>query len=101
MLCTMYVCTRFASLPVLTMVVGVVDGVPMVTSGEPVFVGVWPCVTVLVGVVDGVPLVGSGVAVTVGVGSTVLALLVVVDPVEMCEIYMYMWGSLYTYVHTV
>ena len=55
----------------------------------------------LVGVVDGVSLVDSGVAVAVRVGSTVLVLLVVVDPVEMCEIYMYMWDSLYTYVYTV
>ena len=93
-----YVSARFASLPVLTMLVGVVDRVPLVTGGEPVLVEVWPCVTVLVDVVDGVPLVGSGVA--VGVVPTVLVLLVVVDPVEMCEIYMYMWGSLYTYVHT-
>ena len=118
-----YVHNRFASLPVLTVLVdvvvrvplvtgdesvlvvwacvtvlvGVVDGVPLVTGDESVLVGVWPCVTVLVGVVDGVPLVGSGVDVAEGVGSTVLVLLVVVNPVEMCEIYtyMYLWGSLF------
>ena len=83
--------------PCVTVLVGVVDGVPLVTGDESVLVGVWPCVTVLVGVVDGVPLVGSGVDVAEGVGSTVLVLLVVVNPVEMCEIYtyMYLWGSLF------
>ena len=79
----------------VTVLVGMVDGVPLVTGGGPMLVGVWSCITVLVSVVDGVPLVGSGVDVAVGIGSTVLALLVVVDPVEMCEIDMYMWGSLF------
>ena len=91
-----YVHNRFASLPVLTVLVDVVVRVPLVTGGEPMLV-VWACVTVLVGIGDGVPLVGSGVDVAEGVGSTVLVLLVVVNPVEMCEIYtyMYLWGSLF------
>ena len=49
-------------------------------------VGVWPCGFVLVGVLDGAPIVGGDVSVTVGVrppvGSTVLMLLVALGPVE-------------------
>ena len=81
-------CTRVASLPVVTVLVEVVNGVLLlVGGGAATLVGVWPCVTVLVGIVDGVLLVGgSGVATSVGVkspvGSTVLMLLVVLSPVE-------------------
>ena len=49
-------------------------------------VGVGPCGFVLVGVLDGAPLVGGDVSVTVGVrspvGSAVLMLLVALGPVE-------------------
>ena len=80
-------CTRVASLPVVTVVVEVVNGVLLlVGGGAAMLVGVWPCVTVLVEVVDGVPLVGGSVATSVGVrspvASTVLMLLVVLSPVE-------------------
>ena len=54
-------------------------------------------VSVVDGVVDGVPLVvvGSGVAVAVGlpVGSTVLALMIIpLDPVKLCK-YVSIWGG--------
>ena len=83
MLCTTYVCTRFASLPVLIVLVSVVDRVPLVTSGDPVLVGVWSCVTVLVGVVDGVSLVDSGDPVLVGVWPCVTVVVDVVDGVSL------------------
>ena len=44
--------------------VGEVDGVPLVGSDEAMLVGVWPCVAVVVGVVDGVLVVGSVVICT-------------------------------------
>ena len=80
-------CTRVASLPVVTVLVEVVNGVLLlVGGGAAMLVGAWPWVTVLVGVVDGVPLVVGGVAASVGGGlpvvSTVLMLLVVLGPVE-------------------
>ena len=50
---------------------GVLDGTPLVGGGEDICVGVWPCGFVLVGVLDEVPIVGSDVSVTVGVRSPV------------------------------
>ena len=87
--------SRFTSLPVVTVLVGIVNGVllpgvvggvALVGGGDVVLVGIWPCVVLLVGVVGGVPLVGGGVAVSVevglSVGSAVFELLVVIGPVE-------------------
>ena len=90
-----------ASVPVVTLLDGVMDRAPLVGGGEAMLVGIWSCVAVVVGigdgVVDGVPLVvvGSGVAVAVGlpVGSTVLALMIIpVDPVKLCK-YVSIWGG--------
>ena len=87
--------TRFTSLPVVTVLVGIVNGVLLLVvvggvalagGGDVVLVGIWPCVVVLVGMVGGVPLVGSGVAVSVEVGlpvaTAVFELLVVIGPVK-------------------
>ena len=99
--------SRFTSLPVVTVLVGivngllllgVVDGVALAGGGDVVLVGVWPSVVVLVGVVGGVPLVGVvggvplvvvdcvaatvGVSSPVGTGSTVLVLKVVLGPMK-------------------
>ena len=96
--------SRFTSLPVVTVLVGIVNGVllpgvvggiALAGGGDVVLVGIWPCVVVvvgvvggvpLVGVVGGVPLVGNGVAVSVEVGlpvaSAVFELLVVIGPVK-------------------
>ena len=87
--------TRFSSLPVVTVLVGIVNGVllpgvvggvALVGGGDVILVGIWPCVIVMVGMVGGVPLVGSGVALSVEVGlpvaSAVFELLVVLGPVE-------------------
>ena len=91
-------------LPVVTVLVGivngvllsgVVDGVALVGSGVAMPTGVWLWAAVVVGVVGGVPLVGGGVVVSMGVGllvdSAVLgALLVaVLSPVERCEMHIY------------
>ena len=69
-----------------TVMVGVMNGAPLVGSGDAVCVGVGPCGFVLVGVLDGAPIVGGDVSVTVGVrppvGSTVLMLLVSLGPVD-------------------
>ena len=63
-------------LPVVTVLVGIVNGVllsgvvggvALAGGGDVVLVVIWPCVVVLVGVVSGVPLVGSGVAMPTGV----------------------------------
>ena len=63
-------------LPVVTVLVGIVNGVllagvvggvALAGSGDVVLVVIWPCVVVLVGVVGGVALVGSGVAMPTGV----------------------------------
>ena len=80
-------CSEVAALPVVTVLVGVVDGLVLVGSGgEAKLVSVWPCVTVVGEVMNGVLLVGSGVAASEGVGLpvgiTVLVLLVVLSPVE-------------------
>ena len=87
--------TRFTSLPVVTVLVGIVNGVlllgvvggvALTGSGDVVLVGIWPCVVVVVGAVGGVPLVGGGVALSVevglSVGSAVFELLVVIGPVR-------------------
>ena len=99
--------SRFTSLPVVTVLVGIVNGVLLLVvvggvalagRGDVVLVGVWPCVVVLVGVVGGVPLVGVvggvplvvadcvaatvGVRSPVGTGSTVLVLKVVLGPMR-------------------
>ena len=87
--------SRFTSLPVVTVLVGIVNGVlllgvvggvALVGSGDVILVGIWPCVVVVVGVVGGVPLVGSGVALSVGVSlsvvSAVFELLIVIGPVK-------------------
>lgn len=80
-------CSEVAALPLVTVLVGVVDGLVLVASGsEATLVSVWPCVTVVGEVMNGVLLVGSGVAASEGVGLpvgiTVLVLLVVFSPVE-------------------
>ena len=49
-----------------TVMVGIMDGAPLVGGGEAVCVGVWTCVFVLFGVLIGAPLVG-GDAICVGV----------------------------------
>ena len=59
--------SRFTSLPVVTVLVGIVNGVllpgvvggvALAGGGDVVLVGIWLCVVVLVGVVGGEPLVG-------------------------------------------
>ena len=80
-------CSEVAALPVVTVLVGVVDGLVLVGSGgEAKLVSVWPCVTVVGEVMNGVLLVGSGVVASEGVGLpvgiTILVLLVVLSPVE-------------------
>ena len=99
--------SRFTSLPVVTVLVGIVNGVllpgvvggvALAGGGDVVLVGVWPSVVVLVGVVGGVPLVGVvggvplvvgdcvaatvGVRSPVGTGSTVVVLKVVLGPMR-------------------
>ena len=91
-------------LPVVTVLVGIVNGVllpgvvggvALAGSGDVVLVVIWPCVVVVVGVVGGVPLVGSGVVVSMGVGlpldSAVLGVLLVaaLSPEERCEMHTY------------
>ena len=90
--------SRFTSLPVVTVLVGIVNGVllpgvvggvALAGRGDVVLVGVWPSVVVLVGVVGGVPLVVAdcvaatvGVRSPVGTGSTVLVLKVLLGPMR-------------------
>ena len=63
-----YLHTYVLYIPIVsgTVMVGIMDGAPLVDGGEAVCVGVWTCVFVLFGVLDGVPLVG-GDAICVGV----------------------------------
>ena len=63
--CILKIGTRFASLPVVTVLVGEMDGTPLAGGDEATLA--WPCVIVPVVVVDGVLLVGSGVVILVGV----------------------------------
>ena len=100
--CTKVLCSGAASLPAVAVLVRDVGGVALVASGVAMPTGVWLWVTVVVGVVSGVPLVGGGVVASMGVGlplgSAVLgALLVaVLSPVEMCEMHTY---SMYVCTH--
>ena len=54
----MYVCTYVPGACV-SVLVEVVDGIPLVASDEAMLVDVWLCVAVVVGVVDGILVVGS------------------------------------------
>ena len=80
---------KYMYIPVVCgiVMVGVMNGAPLVGGSDAVCVGVWSCIFVLFGVLDEVPIVGGDVSVTVGVrspvGSTVLMLLVALGPVEM------------------
>ena len=99
--------SRLTSLPVVTVLVGIVNGVllpgvvggvALAGGGDVVLVGVWPGVVVVVGAVGGVPLVGVvggvplvvgdcvaatvGVRSPVGTGPTVLVLKVVLGPMR-------------------
>ncbi len=79
-------------LPVVTVLVGIVNGVllpgvvcgvALAGGGDVILVGIWPCVVVLVGVVGGVPLVGGGVAMLIGVWLWVSVLVGVVGGVPL------------------
>ena len=62
------VCRHCAvSVPVVTVLDGVMDRAPLVGGGEAMLVGIWPFVAVLVEEVGRVPLVGGGEAIPVGV----------------------------------
>ena len=77
--CVLKIGTRFASLPVVTVLVGEVDGIPLAGGGEATLA--WPCVIVPVVIVDRVLMVGSGVGTLVGVWPCVAMPVGVVDEV--------------------
>ena len=72
-----------ASVPVVTVLDGVMDRAPLVGGGEAMLVGIWSCVAVLVEEVGRVPLVGSGEAMLVGVWSCVAVVVGIGDGVPL------------------
>ena len=70
-----------ASVPVVTVLDGVMDRALLVGGGEAMLVGIWSCVAVLVEEVGRAPLVGGGEAMLVGIWSCVAVVVGIGDGV--------------------